>query len=47
MVETIENNIKSNRFSEEKFNEYLDESLNEKYTGKYRMYVRATLYREG
>ena len=47
MIETIENNIKSNRFSEEKFNEYLDESLSEKYTGKYRMYVRATLYREG
>ena len=47
MIEIIENNIKSNRFSEEKFNEYLDESLNEKYTGKYRMYVRATLYREG
>lgn len=47
MVETIENSIKSNRFSEETFNEYLDESLNEKYTGKHRMYVRTTLYREG
>ena len=46
MIETIENSIKSNRFSEEKFNSYLDESLDDKYTGKHRMYVRYALYKE-
>lgn len=46
MIETVENSIKLNRFSEEKFEKYLDESLDDKYTGKHRMYVRSALYKE-